>query len=68
MKQPSGFSYRVSKDARVFISWHGRQIMTLKGVQAAKLSRQLDAASDDEQQMLLARITGNFKHGNERPA
>lgn len=66
MTQPSGFAYRTTKEGRVLISWHGRQIMTLKGIEAAKLSRQLDVASDDEQQMLLARITGNFKHGNER--
>ena len=66
MSEPSGFTYRTTKDGRVLISWRGKQIMTLKGMSAAKLNRQLQTASDNEQQMLLARMTGHFKHGNER--
>lgn len=61
------FSYRVSKDGKMLISWEGRQIMVLKGVRATRILAQIDAAADDHAvQLVLARVTGNFKHGNER--
>jgi hypothetical protein len=62
------FGYRVTKDGRVRISWRSRTVTTLAGAAAARLIESLEAAVDAEaQQQLLARATGNFKRGNERP-
>ncbi len=60
------FTYGVSKDGKVFIAWHGKQITTLKGEQARKLLRQLENAEPKQVQLALAKATGHFKHGNER--
>ncbi len=62
------FSYRVSKDGKVFISWFGKQVMVLKDAQARKLLAQIEGADDHQTQLALAKITGNFKRGNERKA
>ena len=60
------YSYREAKDQRLFIYWRGQQIMTLKGKAATKLSAQLAGSSYAKQQLALAKVTGNFKRGNER--
>lgn len=60
------FSYLSSKDGRILIYWNGRQVMTLKGDKARKLLAQLTDAESDQAQLLLAKVTGNFKRGNER--
>ena len=60
------FSYRVTRDGRVLISWKGRIVTTVAGQGASRLVAKLDGADRREVQHLLARATGNFKHGNER--
>jgi hypothetical protein len=60
------FSYRVTRDGKVFISWQNRQIMILKEEKARKLLAQLETADRRQVQLALAKITGHFKHGNER--
>ena len=62
------FSYRITKDGRVFISWHGRQVTTLKGREAAKFAASIESLDAEQAQLLMARLTGNFKRGNERVA
>jgi len=59
------FSYRESKD-KVFIFWHKKQVMILKGQQARKFIDKIAHLDGKEAQLVLAKITGNFKHGNER--
>jgi hypothetical protein len=59
------FSYRESKD-KVFIFWHNKQVMILKGQQARKFLDKIAHLDGKEAQLVLAKITGNFKHGNER--
>jgi hypothetical protein len=62
-----GFTYRVRKDGAVEIL-HGQPATTLRGRSAQDfLAEAPDSASADAQQ-LMARITGNFKRGNERLA
>ncbi len=61
------FSYRTSKDGQVFISWAGRQVRTLRGNDATRLLARLSALEPAAQQLVLAKVTGNFKRGNERP-
>ena len=62
------FSYRVRKSGEIQISWQGRVVTTIRGLAAEQFLARMDQASDDEAQHLMARATGNFKHGNERHA
>lgn len=59
-----GFSYR-RRDDRVLIYHHGRLATTLRGRRAADFLE--DVVTGDEQ-LLMARLTGNYKRGNERQA
>lgn len=60
---PSGFDYQVRGSREVLITHHGRVATTLRGTAAARF---LDDVEDDDPQELMARLTGNYKHGNER--
>jgi hypothetical protein len=60
------FTYRTSKDGRVFITWHGQQVKILKGRAAQKFLADIADLDGRDAQLVMARITGNFKHGNER--
>lgn len=63
------FSYRTAKNGKLFVYWHGNQgkrEIVLAGARAAKLARDLPAMTSEQQQLALARATGNFKRGNER--
>lgn len=60
------YTWRETADGRLIVSWQGRPVGTLKGDEARRLSGRLRAADAREQQLLLARATGNFKRGNER--
>jgi hypothetical protein len=61
------FDYRVSKDHTVFLDYNGRQVKTLKGKEAEKFLKRIEVAENKtEAQLIMAKITGNFKRGNER--
>ncbi|CAG9622280.1 hypothetical protein [Sutcliffiella rhizosphaerae] len=61
------FSYRVTKDNTVLIEYKGKQVKILKGKDAEKILGKINIAEDDKAvQLILAKITGNFKRGNER--
>ena len=62
------FSYRAFKDGRVFVFFQGRHVVTLAGMKADSFLEQVDGADDSEAQLVMARVTGNFKRGNERQA
>ena len=62
------FEYRETKDSTVHISWYGKRVMTLKGPQARKFLAKIADLEGKEAQLVMAKITGNFKHGNERAA
>jgi len=59
------YSYRESKD-KVFIFWYKKQVMILKGQQARKFIDKIEHLDGKAAQLVMAKITGNFKHGNER--
>ena len=61
---PHGFSYVVRGGEEVRISHHGRAAI-LRGAVAARFF--VDVEQHDPQQ-LMARLTGNYKRGNERSA
>ena len=61
-----GFAYRAHKNGRVTILHKGKLAATLKGERALKFLGLAQQASLAAQQQLMARWTGNYKHGNER--
>lgn len=64
--QMAPFAYRASKDGKVFISWHGKVVKTLSGAAAERFLVQMAGIDDFDAQLVMAKATGNFKHGNER--
>jgi len=60
------FTYKVTKDKKVFISWHGKQVTTLSGKKSEEFIRKIENADFLEKQLIMAKVTGNFKHGNEK--
>ncbi|MFO1341667.1 MAG: hypothetical protein U1F05_00780 [Burkholderiales bacterium] len=63
-----GFTFKHNKNGEVWVAHHGRQVTTLRGAAAADFLAEIDDAGLVEQQQLMARITGNYKRGNERLA
>jgi hypothetical protein len=60
------FSYRVTRDGTVFVSWRGRVVVTLAGAKAERFLAGVRDADAAAAQLWMARVTGNFKRGNER--
>lgn len=60
------FAYETIKDGRVLIYWQGRHVTTLKGAKAQKFLSQVAGLDDRAAQLVMAKVTGNFKRGNER--
>lgn len=61
------FTFRVTKNNILFIDWCGKSVTTLKGKEAERILSKLNsAANEKEVQLILAKVTGNFKRGNER--
>jgi hypothetical protein len=61
------YSYITTKDGAVRVAFRGRHVVTLAGRAAQRLASRLDGADAERAQLLLAKATGNFKRGNERP-
>jgi hypothetical protein len=64
------FSYRITRYGKLFVYWHGergKREIVLAGARAERLINALPAMTSEQQQLALARATGNFKRGNERP-
>lgn len=60
------FDYSVTKARKVMITFKNKQIMTLNEKESEKLMRKLENKSEFDVQLYLAKVTGNFKHGNEK--
>lgn len=65
---PNGFSFRACKGGEVEIRHYGRVATTLRGSAAADFLDEVAAGSEEDAQQLMARLTGNYKRGNERRA
>ena len=52
----------------MFISYEGRQVTTLSGKEAERFIRQIENAEGKSAQLIMAKVTGNFKRGNEKIA
>jgi len=60
------FDYRETKAGELMISRGGRVVVTLGGKRAAAVLKSLEKTDEAGQQLVLAKATGNYKHGNER--
>ena len=61
------FAYQIMKSGTVAINYRGKQIKVVKDKEAERLIKRIKAVENNilEVQLLLAKITGNFKRGNE---
>ena len=65
MAAAEGFDWVERKNGDVIITHHGRTATTLRGQRAREF---LDDVSGGDDQELMARLTGNYRRGNERQA
>ena len=65
MPGPDGFDYD-TRGGEVVITHHGRRATVLRGAAAARFLA--DVEDGDDAQELMARLTGNYRRGNERTA
>jgi hypothetical protein len=61
-----GFSFVTRKSGEVSILRGGRVVTVLRGRAAQDFAARLAALSPAGQQQAMARVTGNYKRGNER--
>ena len=62
MPAPHGFEYEV-RGAEVVVSHHGRRATVLRGRRAGDFLAEVERG---DPQQLMARLTGDYKRGNER--
>jgi hypothetical protein len=65
MASAEGFRFDRRKNGDVVVFHHGRMATALRGEKATEF---LAAAATEDPQDLMARVTGNYKRGNERNA
>jgi len=63
-----GFTFLETKRGEILIKRFGQGIATLRGNRAKAFKEDMEILGFDEQQQLMARLTGNYKRGNERQA
>lgn len=63
-----GFSHRSRKSGEVQVLHRGALACTLRGAEAQDFLAEIASCSPADAQQLMARITGNYKRGNERLA
>lgn len=73
MQSPSdsgdlGFTFRIRKNGDVEVFHRGRLAATLRGNAAEDFKQEAQDARSPEAQQLMARVTGNYRRGNERAA
>ena len=65
LKEEKPFSYRKTKDQKALVYWYNKQVMIIKGKDFKKLEQKEQLGDEYIMQSFLAKLTGNFKHGNE---
>jgi hypothetical protein len=63
-----GFTYRPRKGGVVEVLHRGRLASSLRGADAIDFLAEAESADPAGAQQLMARLTGNYKRGNERLA
>ena len=68
-EEANGFAYDVRRDGEVVITHHGKRATVLRGPRAAEFVDEVETGPDElSAQQVMARLTGNYKRGNERTA
>ena len=62
----SPFTFEVSKDKNVFIFWRGKRVTILKEKVSDRFLERIRNTDQKEAQLIMAKVTGNFKRGNEK--
>jgi len=65
MTAAAGFEYRIAADGTITVLHHGRVAATLRGAVAGRFLAEIERG---DPQLVMARITGNYRRGNERAA
>lgn len=60
-----GFTWEVRKESEVFVRHRGKPAATLRGCKAAEFLDLANNSDGNAAQQALARLTGNYKRGNE---
>jgi hypothetical protein len=63
-----GFTYRTRKNGTVEVLHGARLAASLRSAQAQEFLAEVESGGFADAQQLMARLTGNYKHGNERAA
>ncbi len=63
-----GFTFIETKKGEIIINHFGRKATILRNNKAMKFKESIEVLVLDEQQQLMARLTGNYKRGNEKLA
>ena len=63
-----GFVWRRLRGDDIRVLRHGRLVSTIRGKEAHAFAAEMRDADEAAQQQIMARLTGNYKHGNERVA
>ena len=66
--QDLGFTFQETKAGDLIIYHHGKQATILRGTRAQQMLTDLESSTFEEEQQLMARLTGNYKRGNEKVA
>lgn len=66
LKDVKPFSYKLMGSERARILYQGRPVFVAVGKDFEKLQDAIRSADEYAIQMSMAKMTGNFKHGNER--
>jgi hypothetical protein len=69
MDSSEDLGFTIQEKSGVITLFHkGRKATILRGSKAADFKYDLEKLSFPERQQLMARLTGNYKHGNEKVA
>lgn len=60
------FEFQATKNGLVQISYGGRVVTNLAGRNAERFLQKVEEGDARTRQLLMAKATGHFKHGNER--
>lgn len=63
MGTPTGFAFAERKGGEVVVTHHGRRAAVLRGRAAERFLADVESG---DPQAVMARVTGNYKRGNER--
>lgn len=61
-----GFSCQITKDGQVFFVHLNKSAGVLSGKEASRFIAKFNESNFQQQQLMMAKATGHYKHGNEK--